>query len=217
VRRETVQRLEAVRNAIGDDIDVALDPHAQVFEPFRALDLAELVKPYHPLFLEEPLRPENRAALAGLRSRTTVPIATGEMLYTKYEFQDLIAAGAADILQPDILLCGGLWETKKIAALAESNYLDVAPHSPLGPVSTAAAVQFAAATGNFLILEYRIDCQGPMRDLVVEPLKFVDGYVQIPQTAGLGVDLNLSAFQDQPLKPWRRPLIIESDGNIGYP
>ncbi len=216
VLRGTVQRMEAVRKAVGDDVDIALDPHARIFEPFRARELAEVVKPYRPLFFEEALRPENIQAMADLRSKVDIPIATGEMLYTKYEFRDLIAAGAADIVQPDIVLCGGLLESKKIAAMAEADYLTVAPHNPLGPVSTAIAVQFSASIPNFLILEYRIDSEGPSRDLVREPLKLIDGYVQIPDVPGLGIELNEQAFRGRGLKTWRRGLVVEPDGNIRY-
>jgi galactonate dehydratase len=216
VLRETSQRMEAVRRAVGEDADIGLDPHAQIFEPVRAWELSEAVRPYRPMFFEEPLRPENIHAMGELHKKIGIPIATGEMLYTKYEFRDLIAAGAADILQPDLLLCGGLMEAKKIAAMAEAAYLTVAPHSPLGPVSTAVSTHFAASTGNFLILEYRVDSSGPMRNLLLEPLKFADGYLEIPRTPGLGVELNERAFTGKPLKTWRRPLVIEADGNVKY-
>ncbi len=216
VLRGAAERMEAVRVAVGDDVDIALDPHARIFEPFRARELAEVVKPYRPLFFEEALRPENIQAMAALRKKVDIPIATGEMLYTKYQFRDLIAAGAADILQPDILLCGGLMETKKIAAMAEANYLTMAPHSPLGPVSTAVSVQFAATTPNFLILEYRIDSEGSSRNLILEPLKLVDGYLEIPDVPGIGIELNEKAFTGRPLKTWRRGLVVEPDGNIRY-
>jgi galactonate dehydratase len=216
VLRETAQRVEAVRMAVGEEIDIALDPHAQIFEPVRALEMAEVVRPYRPMFFEEPLRPENIDALADLRRKAQIPIATGEMLYTKYEFRDLLAAGAADIVQPDLLLCGGLLEAKKIAAMAEANYVTVAPHNPLGPVSTAVAAQFAAATPNLSILEYRIDSEGPARDLVLQPFKFADGYLEVPDTAGLGIELNEKEFAGRPMQAWHRPFIVERDGNIGY-
>ncbi len=216
VLRGTKDRLEAVRKAVGDDIDIGLDPHAQIFEPVRVLELAEVVKPFRPMFVEEPIRPENIAAMGRLHQKTDVPIATGEMLYTKYEFRDLIAADAADILQPDLVLCGGLLESKKIAAMAEADYLTVAPHNPLGAVSTAVATHFAASTGNFFILEYRIDSEGPRRNLIRKPLKLVDGYLQIPETPGLGIELNEQAFAGKPLQNWHRTFIIEADGNIGY-
>jgi galactonate dehydratase len=216
VLRATAARVAAVRKAVGEDVEIGVDPHARIFELIRAVEMAEVVKPYRPFFFEEALRPESNEALAELRRKTTVPIATGEMLYTKYEFRNLITAGAADILQPDLLLCGGLMEAKKIAALAEAHCLTVAPHSPLGPVSTAVATQFAASTPNFLILEYRRDSEGPSRNLVLEPLKLVNGYLEIPNVPGLGIELNEKAFKGHPLKNWHRPFIFEPDGNIGY-
>jgi galactonate dehydratase len=216
VLRGTAARLEAVRKAAGDDLDVGLDPHARIFEPVRALQMAEAVEPYHPMFFEEPLRPENIEAMGRLHRKIPIPIATGEMLYTKYEFRDVIAAEAADILQPDLLLCGGLMEAKKIAAMAEAEYLTIAPHSPLGPVSTAVSTHFAASTPNFIILEYRDDSQGPMRNLILEPMKRVGGYLELPQDPGLGVELNEKAFAGNPLKKWHRPFVIEPDGNIAY-
>ena len=216
VLQETAARMEAVRKAVGDSIDIGLDPHARIFEPFKALEMAEAVEPYRPLFFEEPLRPENIEAMGELRQKCPIPIATGEMLYTKYEFRDLIAAGGADILQPDLLLCGGILEAKKNAAMAEANYLTIAPHSPLGPVSTAVAVHFAATVGNFLILEYRIDSEGANRQLIMEPLHFREGYVEIPEVAGLGIEINEPMIKDHPLGVWRRPLVVEPDGNIVY-
>jgi galactonate dehydratase len=216
VIRGIAQRMEAVREAVGDAVDIGLDPHARTFEPYRARELAEAVRPFRPMFVEEPLRPENVAALGALRREVGVPIATGEMLYTKYAFRDVLAAGAADILQPDLLICGGLLEAKKIAAMAEAHYVTVAPHNPLGPVSTAVAVHFAASTPNFLILEYQPDHRGPARDLVRKPLAFEDGHVLIPDQPGLGIELNEAAFAGKPLRTWHRPFVIESDGNIGY-
>jgi galactonate dehydratase len=216
VLRGTAERMEAVRKAVGEKVDIGLDPHARIFEPYKARELAEVVKPYRPMFLEEPIRPENIAALAALRREVQVPVATGEMLYTKYAFRDILAAGAADIVQPDLLICGGLLEAKKIAAMAEAHDVNVAPHNPLGPVSTAVAVQFAASTPNFLILEYRPDQAGPTRDLVRKPLVLEDGHLQIPDEPGLGIELNEPAFAGKPLQPWHRPFVIEADGNIGY-
>src|SRR5262249_38958217 len=110
VLRETRAKMELLRRVVGDDVDIALDPHAQIFEPIRAQELAEVVKPFRPLFYEEPLRPENIAAMARLKQKIDIPLATGECLVTKYQFRDLLAANAADILQPDLLLCGGLLE-----------------------------------------------------------------------------------------------------------
>ncbi|MEX0677920.1 MAG: mandelate racemase/muconate lactonizing enzyme family protein [Pirellulales bacterium] len=216
VLRETRTRMEILRRAVGEDVDIALDPHAQIFEPIRAQELAEVVKPFRPLFYEEPLRPENIAALARLHQNIDIPLATGEMLVTKYQFRDLIAANAADILQPDLLLCGGLLEAKKIAAMAEAEYLTVAPHNPMGPISTAVSAHFAISTPNFLILEYVPDDEPPSRDLIQKPFKYSEGWLEVPDTPGLGIELNEKAFAGKPLQKWRRELMLDRDGNIAY-
>ncbi len=216
--RETRARMELLRRIVGEDVDIALDPHAQIFEPIRAQELAEVVKPFRPLFYEEPLRPENIAAMARLKQKIDIPLATGECLVTKYQFRDLIAANAADILQPDLLLCGGLLEAKKIAALAEADYLTVAPHNPMGPISTAVSAHFAVSTPNFLILEYVPDNEGPSRDLILKPFKYSDGWLEVPDTPGLGIELNEKAFANNRGldKKYRRELMFDADGNIAF-
>jgi galactonate dehydratase len=211
-------RIAAVRGAVGDDVDIGLDAHAQIFQPATALALCQTLRPYHPLFLEEPLRPENRAALGHLRAKSPVPIATGEMLVTKYEFRDLLAHEAADIVQPDVCLMGGLWEMKKVAALAEAEYVVVAPHNPCGPVATAVNVHFALSTHNFLILEYRPD-DDPDRAAVVDtPVRLEDGYLLPPERPGLGLDLNVAALKEMAgtYKAWHRRFLWRTDGALGY-
>ena len=160
VVRESAQRLEAVREAVGEDIEIGVDSHARIFEPVRALEMAEALKPYRPFFFEEPLRPENIDALADVQASSPIPIATGEMLYTKFQFRELLEKQGADIIQPDVCIAGGLLEMKKIAAMAEAHYVTVAPHNPMGPVATAVNVHFAVSTPNFLILEYSPDDVG---------------------------------------------------------
>ena len=216
VLRESAARMEAVRRAVGEDVDVATDPHAKVFEPVRALELIDALQPYRPMFVEEPLRPENVDALAKLRAQARVPIATGEMLYTKFEFRDLLVREAADIVQPDVCVAGGILELKKIAAMAEAFYVDVAPHNPMGPVATAVNVQLAACTPNFLILEYIPDDQPPRRDLVAEPMLLRDGYLEIPTKPGLGIALNLEALAGHPFRRWHRAFPIREDGSVGF-
>jgi galactonate dehydratase len=209
-------RLEKLRKTVGDDIDIGVDPHAKIFEPARALQMAEALKPYNPYFFEEPLRPENIDAMADLRHKLEIPLATGEMLYTKFEFRDLLVRGAADIIQPDICCAGGLLEQKKIAAMAEAFYVTVAPHNPMGPVATAVNVHFAASTPNFLILEYHPDDRGPRRDLIDEPMKLVDGYLELPTRPGLGIDLNVEAYEKYPFKRWHRGFPMRPDGSMGF-
>jgi galactonate dehydratase len=214
--REAEKRVATVREAVGPDVDIGLDPHARLFEVGRALELCQVVAPYRPMFVEEPLRPENYDALAKLGRQVTVPLATGEMLYTRHEFRDLIDTGAVDIIQPDVCLTGGLWEMKKIAAMAEAAYMTVAPHNPCGPLATAVNVHFAASTTNFLILEYHADDESPRRDLVDEPIKLVDGYLELPTRPGLGVDLNIDAFERYPFRSWHRPFPLSADGALAY-
>jgi galactonate dehydratase len=214
--REAEKRVGAVREAVGPDIDIGLDPHARLFEVSRAMELCQVVAPFRPMFVEEPLRPENYEALAKLAEAVSVPLATGEMLYTRYEFRDLIATQAVNIIQPDICLTGGLWEMKKIAAMAEAAYMTVAPHNPCGPVATAVNVHFAASTTNFLILEYHADDEGPRRELVDEPMKLVDGYLDLPEKPGLGIDLNMDAVERYPFRSWHRPFPLRPDGSLSY-
>ena len=209
-------RMRAIREAVGDEVDIGLDAHAQVFSPAVALALCRTLEPYYPLFLEEPLRPENRAAMGRLRAKSPIPIATGEALYTKFEFRDLLANGGADIIQPDVCVVGGLWEMKKIAAMAEAEYVAVAPHNPCGPVATAVNAQFALSTHNFLILEYRPDDAADRRAVVDQPMVLENGYLLPPSRPGLGVDLNTRACSSQVYKSWHRPFLWRSDGSLGY-
>ena len=214
--RETERRVAAVRDAVGDDVDIGLDPHARLFEISAAAELCRVVAPFKPLFVEEPLRPENYDALAKLSQQVDVPLATGEMLYTRHEFRDLLQLQCVNIVQPDICLTGGLWEMKKIAAMAEAHYVSVAPHNPCGPLATAVNVHFAASTQNFLILEYHADDESPRRDIVDEPIKLVDGYLELPERPGLGIDLNEEALGRFPFRSWHRAFTWRADGSLAY-
>jgi galactonate dehydratase len=214
--KDVEARIAAVRKAVGDDVDIGLDAHAQIFAPSTAVTLCRVLEPYRPMFLEEPLRPENREAMAYLRAKSPIPIATGEALYTKYEFRDLLARGGADIVQPDVCLMGGLWEMKKVAAIAEAEYVTVAPHNPCGPVATAVNVHFALSTHNFMILEYRPDDTAERLALVEEPIVLEDGYLLPPTRPGLGVELNLDACSEPVYTSWHRRFLWRVDGSLGY-
>jgi galactonate dehydratase len=216
VVRAAAARLEAVRLAVGPDVEIGLDPHARIFEPVRAQEMAGALEPYHPFFFEEPLRPENIDALATFKRTCPIPVATGEMLYTTFGFRELLQKQAADIIQPDVCICGGLLELKKIAALAEANYVTVAPHNPCGPIATAVNVHFAASTHNFLILEYHPDDSGPRADLLKQPISLKDGYLEIPDTPGLGVDLDEGAIPSRPIRNWRRGAAMQPDGAAAF-
>jgi galactonate dehydratase len=214
--RGAAARLRRLRDAVGDEVDIGVDPHAKVFEPVRALEMAEALAPYRPFFFEEPLRPENVDALAYLRARVAVPIATGEMLYTKFAFREVLVKQAADILQPDVCVTGGLGEMKRIAGMAEAFYTNIAPHNPMGPVATAVNVHFAASTQNFLILEYIPDDRPPRRDWVKEPLRVEGGYIPVPDSPGYGVELNEEAFGKYPARRWHRGFSYRQDGSVAY-
>src|SRR5262249_13636986 len=156
------------------------------------------------------------AAMAKLAEHVSVPLASGECNYTKHEFRNLLAAQALDIIQPDICLCGGLLELKKIAAMAEAYYVMVAPHNPMGPVATAVNVHFAACTPNFFILEYPPDDASPRKDLLKEPLVVKDGYISVPDKPGFGIELNEEAFRNYPARPWHRGFDYRVDGSVAF-
>jgi galactonate dehydratase len=215
VLRHVENKMALLRDTLGDGIDIALDPHAKILEPVKAVELCQVLEPYRPLFVEEPVRPENVDAMAEVHGKARVPIATGEMLYTKWEFRDLLKVRGADIIQPDICCCGGITEMKKIAALAEAEYVSVAPHNPLSPVATAVNAHFAVTAPSFMILEYHLDTESPRRDLVQEPYTMRDGYLELPERPGLGIELNLDYCSQHPYQPWRRGFPRRPDGAMG--
>lgn len=216
VTRAAAARSEAVRSLVGPDIDLGFDAHATIFEPVRAFQMAEALKPAHPFFLEEPIRMENVDALETLKKKIEIPLATGECLYTKFEFREVLAKQAADIVQPDICLAGGILELKKIAGMAEAHYVVVAPHNPMGPLATMINVHFAASTPNFLILEYHPDDESPRKDLIRDPIMVKDGYLPIPDKPGWGYEVNEEAFSRYPPKPWHRGFVFTADGAPGF-
>ena len=205
-----------IRKHTPENWEFAFDPHAKIFEPIRALQLANALAPYDPYFYEEPLRPEHIPAWSKLRAQIQVPLATGESLYTRFEFLDLIAAQGADIIQPDICICGGLLEMRKIAAIAEAHYVTIAPHNPMGPLATAVNVHFAAATPNFKILEYILPTSSRWNNWVDEPYLPNDGYLELRDRPGLGVEINEDAIRDNDYTHWQRTCPIRPDGSTGY-
>ena len=216
VLREGPRHMAAVREAVGDDVDIGLDAHAKVFEPMRALELARAVEPYNPFFFEEPIRPEGIREMAWLRRKSPIPIATGEALYAKFQFNDLLRQQAADIIQPDVCVCGGLMEMKKIAAIAEGHDVVVAPHNPMGPLAGAINLHFAASTTNFLVLEYRAHDKGLWRELVKDPWTPVDGHLEIPDTPGWGLEIDEDALTRYPAVTWRRGNPIRADNSPAF-
>ena len=192
--------MAAIREAVGDEVDIMVDLHGRT-TPAMAIQYGQALAPYRPFFFEEPCPPENPTALAEVaRGLPGVPIATGERLVTRYQFRELFEQGACAVIQPDLCHCGGLWEARKIAAMAETYYVSVAPHNPLGPIATAAAIHFGFATPNFLIQE-AIRSDVPWRDEVVTtPIRVVDGHVSLPERPGLGIEVDEVAAARHPFE-----------------
>lgn len=209
----TVQRVRAMREAVGPEIMIMMDAHGR-HTPTQAIRLARALEPYDLFFLEEPVPPDNvdafkRLAEAGLN----LNIATGERLFTKWGYRELLERQYVDIIQPDVCHDGGILETRKIAAMAETYYIRVAPHNPNGPVATAASIHLAACLPNFVILEYAQN--QPWRDQVLQkPLAIVNGYVDLPTEPGLGVELNYEAIAKLPYRPLDYSGAFWPDGGV---
>jgi galactonate dehydratase len=179
-----------VREAVGSAADLLIGTHGQMV-PASAIRLARRLEKYDPLWFEEPVPPGQEAAMAEVARATSIPIATGERLTTKYEFQRVLELQAASILQMNVARVGGLLEAKKIAAMAEARYAQIAPHLYNGPVGAAASMHLAATSPNFLIHEAIVDFSGFHAEILKSKLAFEDGYLIPPSEPGLGVELNL--------------------------
>jgi galactonate dehydratase len=209
------QMMQAMREALGDGVDIMVDCHGR-HSVANAIEFCRVLAPYRPLFIEEPVPPENVDAMAEVRRASPVPIATGERLVTRYQFRELFEKNACAVIQPDLCHCGGLWEAKKIAAMAETYYLGVAPHNPLGPVANAAALHFALSTPNFLIQEDML-ADVPWRwEVVQHDLKTEGGYWLPTNAPGLGIEVNEANAKKYPFKQEvLHPLTVRAaDGGI---
>ena len=180
---------KTLRGALGDSCDLLFGTHGQ-FTPSGALRLAQRLEPYAPLWFEEPTPPEMPEEMARVAAGTSIPIAAGERLTTKYEFARVLQTGAASILQLNLGRVGGLLEAKKIAGMAEAHYAQIAPHLYCGPVVGAANIQLSACIPNFLILESIERWDGFQAKLLKTPIRWEDGYVIPPSEPGLGVELD---------------------------
>ncbi len=177
----------AIRDAVGDELEVGIGTHGQ-FSTAVAIRVAHELEQYSPYWFEEPVPPENVDELARVAAHTSIPIATGERLATKFEFAEVLKKQAAQIIQLDVGQCGGILESKKIAGMAEAHYAMIAPHMYCGPVAAAAAVQLDTCSPNFLIQEYNGDRLHS--DLFLEPIRFESGAITPPTGPGLGVELD---------------------------
>lgn len=205
---------EALRARCPDRFELAFDAHARLFEPWQAVQLSEVLAPIDPLFLEEPIRPEHVPAWAAIKPRMRCPLATGECLYSRFEFLRLLAAGGCDIVQPDICAVGGITEMRRIAAIAEAHYVTIAPHNPMGPLATAVNLHFCSSQPHVTILEYRL----PERVAYVQdPYLPVDGHLlPRPDRPGFGVELDEAVLAREEYVHWERRLPIRPDGSTGY-
>jgi galactonate dehydratase len=215
-----VRRVAAVRAVLGDTRDIAIDFHGRVSLP-NARRLLPLLEPYRPLFVEEPLLPDERHQLRHLVSASPVPLATGERMYSRWDFREVFDSGVA-VVQPDISHAGGISEVRRIAAMAEVHGVSVAPHCPLGPIALAASLQIAFSTPNFLIQEQSLGIHyhagNDLLDYLVDPsvFRFVDGHVARTLRPGLGIEVNEKAVRraDELGHAWRSPVWRHDDGGF---
>ena len=197
-KMRSIALVEAVRDAVGPDVEIMVEMHGR-FNPATAVELARELEVFKPSWVEEPVPPENLAALKKTSEKIASPVATGERIHTRYDYRQLFELQAADIIQPDITHFGGLLETKKLAAWAETYYMLVAPHNVGGPVSTAAALHFAASTPNFKILEHFNDfAEDWVKAAAPGNPEVIDGYFALPQGPGLGVKLDEEVIREHP-------------------
>ncbi len=210
VVEENIQRFADLRAAVGPQVDIGIDFHGRV-SPAMAVRFARALEPYYPMFIEEPVLPENVDAMVTVARSTTIPIATGERLFTKWGFREVLEKQAAVILQPDLSHAGGILETKKIAAMAECYYAGIAPHCPLGPIALAACIQLDACIPNFLVQEHVTTGEGYLK----EPFKIVDGYIELPTKPGLGIELDDDLLAGKLYDgSWETPRLWHKDGSV---
>jgi galactonate dehydratase len=196
-------RVAAVREAVGPEVDILVEVHAK-FDVATAVHLGRRLERYRPFWFEEPVSQENVSEMAQVRRRVRIPIATGERLYTKFPFFELVKAEAVDVLQPDLCNAGGITELKKIAAIAEAQHLTVAPHNTNSPVGTVASFHLDASLPNFLIQEYHAEYYEPFFfDLCPEQPRRTGNHVPLPPGPGLGITLDEAVARAHPLEPRR--------------
>ena len=185
--RHVAKIFKAMRDAVGDELEIGIGTHGQ-FSTAVAIRVARELEEFSPFWFEEPVPPENVDEMARVAAHTSIPIASGERLVTKFEFADLLKKQAAQIIQLDVGQCGGILESKKIAGMAEAYYAMIAPHMYCGPVAAAAAVQLDTCSPNFLIQEY--NGNSLHNDIFNDPIRIENGYITPPTGPGLGVELN---------------------------
>ena len=218
---EVAQRMAAIREACGPDLRIGVDFHGRVHKPMAKV-LAKALEPYNPMFIEEPVLSDNNEALKELARYTSIPIATGERMYTRWDFKPLFEMGVVDIIQPDPCHTGGILESRKIAAMAEAYDVALALHCPLGPIALAVCLQIDACTPNAFIQEQSLGIhynQGnDLMDYLVDPSVFAyrDGRVDIPKGPGLGIEIDEDKVREAARTGhnWHNPVWRNADGTI---
>lgn len=219
--QEVVERVASIRDVVGYGLDIGIDFHGRIHRPMAKVLLAELEQ-FHPMFVEEPVLPENTELMADLARSTSIPIATGERLVTRWGYKGLFAQGAVSVVQPDLSLTGGILEARKICAMAEAHDMAAAPHAPYGPVALAATLQLDVCTPNVFIQEQSLGIhynQGfDLLDFVgnKEIFQFEQGYLPIPEGPGLGLVVDEEKVREVSLEglSWDNPRWRNYDGTI---
>ena len=218
---QVLERVAAIRESCGKYFGIAVDFHGRVHRPMAKV-LAKKLEEFDPMFLEEPVLCEHMELFKEIADCCNIPIATGERLFTKYDFKRLFASGGVDIIQPDLSHAGGITEVKKIAAMAEAHDVALAPHCPLGPIALASCLQVDATSYNAVIQEQSMGIHYNVGKSVLDYVKnkedfaFVDGYVRLPVKPGIGVEVNRELVLEENRTPhsWKNPVWRHRDGSI---
>jgi galactonate dehydratase len=215
-----VDRIRAVRERVGPEVDVGVDFHGRVAKSM-AKRLATKLEPFDPMFVEEPVLPEHNESLSEVAAHTSTPIATGERMFSRWEFKQVFEQGVVDIVQPDLSHAGGITEVKKIADMAEAYDVALAPHCPLGPIALAACLQVDAVCQNALVQEQSLDIhynrESDVLDYLADPAVFDyrDGYVDLPDRPGLGIELDEAVVEARAGDvDWHNPVWRHDDGSV---
>jgi galactonate dehydratase len=212
---DAIDAVQQYRQVVGNDVDLCIEIHRRL-TPAEAVQLGLGIEPYHPFFFEDPVMPDNFDEMAYVADKINIPIATGERYTSLWEFEMALARNAVQYVRPDVCLVGGISGAKKIAALAEARHVGVVPHNPLSPVSTAACLQIAACIPNFALQEYPIGEDQPPKSDMVRGIPKHDGkgFLIIPDTPGIGVELQPDAVSKCPMKPREVVTRLHADGSV---